>query len=265
MNLPALIVRSLTPNATLDGWRPKAVILGGWLSLWLLFWIVVRPAIFPSPLDVVVALPALWTIDGLGQHLITSLTVSVEALVLSSLISLPLAYLSRVPAIRPIGQWVAEMRFLSPAVFFLMLLFIAPSGHMVKVLMLTMGETFFLVTTMIGVVDAVPLERFDDCRTLRMNEGQALWYAVVRGTLHDAILAIRDNNAMGWSMLMMVEGIVRSEGGVGVMILNNEKHMNFAEVYAIATVIALAGLAMDYLLGQFELLACPYIDRKGRR
>jgi ABC-type nitrate/sulfonate/bicarbonate transport system permease component len=61
----------------------------------------------------------------------------------------------------------------------------------------------------------------------------SVWYVNIRGTLPQVIDAIRDNAAMGWSMLIMVEGFVRSEGGVGVLLINQEKHVNFAEVYAL--------------------------------
>lgn len=185
-----------------------------------------------------------------------------EALVLSASIALPLAYLSRVPAFRPIAVAVSKLRFLSPSVFFVLLLFLAPSGHLIKVFMLTLGEACFLVTTMIGVVDAIPNERFDDCRTLRMSEGKATWYVVVRGTLHQAVDAIRDNNAMGWASLMMVEGIVRAEGGVGVLILNNEKHMNIASVWAIALAILAMGLAIDAAIGMARAVLCPYAESR---
>lgn len=253
-----MLLRLFTPNTPIDRISTRWLIVAGWYAVWGLVWVILRPAIFPSPIEVVGAFPALWWQDGLGQELVTSLGVATEALVFSAAISLPLAYLCRVPAIRPLAKGLAQFRFLSPAVFFLLLLFIAPNGHAVKVMMLTMGETFFLVTSMIDVVDAIPNERFDDCRTLRMSEWKATWYTVVRGTMTDAIQAIRANNAMGWASLMMVEGIVRSEGGVGVLLLNNEKHMNFDSVWAIATAILLMGLAMDFGLDYLQTVLCPY-------
>lgn len=249
----------------------RLAIAVGWYALWMAAWYLLRPAIFPSPFDVLGAFPALWTQDGLWQELIASLTVATEALALSAAIALPLAYLSRVHVdvpivrstvgelVRPLVEGISELRFLSPAVFYLMLLFLFSSGHVVKVVMLTMGETFFLITSMMDIVNAVPSERFDDCRTLRMHEWQCTWYAVVRGTLPDAIQAIRGNNAMGWAALMMVEGIVRSEGGVGVLILNNEKHMNFDSVWAIATTILVAGLVLDYAIELGKLQLCPHV------
>jgi NitT/TauT family transport system permease protein len=247
----------LTPNEDLS-LRAGSLIIAVWVFLLLAWWQAAKPDIFPSPLDVLAAFPALWSQGGLGQELISSLTVNWEALFWSSLISLPLAYLSRTPAIKPLAQGVAKLRFVSPAVFYVILLYLASNGHEVKVLMLTLGETFFLVTTMIGVVQNIPDYQFDDCRTLRMSEWKGTWYVLVRGTLTQAIDAIRDNAAMGWSMLLMVEGVVRSEGGVGVMVLNQEKHQNFAEVYAIAIAIVLVGITQDYIIGAVKRVVCPY-------
>ncbi|HVI39193.1 MAG TPA: hypothetical protein VM577_00910, partial [Anaerovoracaceae bacterium] len=101
--------------------------------------------------------------------------------------------------------------------------------------------------------------RFDDARTLRMSEWRSMWYVVVRGTISEALSCIRDNAAMGWSMLMFVEGVIRSEGGVGVMILNNEKHVNFAEVYALSLAILLVGIGQDWFIGQVKKVTCPYV------
>ncbi len=257
-SLSVFLAHIFTPNASRGGWPQRLAILGAWYVVWIGIWLIFRPAIFPSPLDVLGAFQPLWMQDGLGQELLTSLSVSLEALAYSTAIALPLAYVCRVPGLRPFATGTAELRFLSPAVFYLLLLFLAPSAHAVKVWMLTIGEACFLVTSMIDVVDAVPNERFDDCRTLRMSEWQATWYVVVRGTLHDAIKAIRANNAMGWAALMMVEGIVRSEGGAGVLILNNEKHFEFASVWAIATAILVVGLVLDYAIGQVDRVLCPY-------
>lgn len=247
-----------TPNADRGGWRQVGAIVGGWYLLLVGVWVVFQPAIFPSPFDVLRAFPPLWLEDGLGQEIVTSLSVSLEALALSTAIALPLAYVSRVPALRPLATGAAQMRFLSPAVFYLLLLFLTPSAHAVKVWMLTMGEACFLVTSMIDVVDAIPNERFDDCRTLRMSEWKATWYVVVRGTLHDAMKAIRANNAMAFSMLMMVEGIVRSEGGLGVLALNGEKHFDFAQVYAICCAILILGLGIDYVITSLDRIFCPW-------
>jgi NitT/TauT family transport system permease protein len=63
---------------------------------------------------------------------------------------------------------------------------------------------------------------------------------------------------MGWAMITMVEGISRAEGGVGAMILDQNKHFNLAEVYAILLVILVLGLLMDYAMGVLTNILCPH-------
>lgn len=84
------------------------------------------------------------------------------------------------------------------------------------------------------------------------------WYVVVRGTWDQALDAIRDNEAMGWGMLMMVEGIVRSEGGIGVLLIDNSKYRDFPAVYALALAVLLMGLVQDWALTAVKQAWCPY-------
>lgn len=232
------------------------VLLGIFVTYWTLF----KPVIFPSPLEVVQAFPRLWMDNGLGEQLFNSLLVNAEALFYSSLISVGLAYLGEIPIVRYIVLGISKLRFVSPATFLFVFIMAAHNGHQVKVWMLTLGITVFFITTMAGVVASVPEEEYDDARTLRMGSGKMTWYVVIRGTLDQAFDALRDNAAMGWAMLTMVEGVVRSEGGVGVMIVDQTRYLNLADVYAIACTIILTGIGQDYLIGTVKKLVCPYAD-----
>lgn len=248
-----------TPNQHV-ALRTTGLIIAGWVVLWLGWWTAFKPAIFPNPLGVVNAFPALWMEKGLGQDLLSSFTVNLEAIALSIILSLPLAYFSKTPIVRPLAQALSKLRFLSPAVFFMLLVFMTSSGHAVKVAMLTLGESFFLVTTMMNVVDEIPDYKLDDARTLQMSEWQVTWYVVMRGTMAQALEAIRDNMAMGWAMLMMVEGIVRNEGGVGVLLMNQQRVLNLADVYAIAAAVIVVGLGQDYAIGWATRAVCPWME-----
>lgn len=251
-----------TPVLTPNEWVPPRLlwmITGGWLLVWMLGWMVFRPAIFPSPVEVLQSIPDLISQDGLIQELTSSFIVNLEALAISMAVSLALAYLSVVPIFRPLTVFVSKLRFVSPAAFLFILVVVTSSGHELKLSLLTFGITVFFVTTMAGVVAAVPKEQFDHARTLRMSEWQIVWYVIIRGTWDQAIDTVRDNAAMGWAMLTMVEGLVRSEGGVGVLILDQNKHLNLAPVYGVALMIIAVGLVQDYALGQIKLWQCPYV------
>lgn len=243
-----------TPN---ERGLPRAYPVLGWSLIALGLWQVLKPTVFPSPLDVLKTLPTLWA-DGLGSEVLTSLWVNIEALVLSALVGLPIAYLSRTPALEPVSAFLAKFRFAGSAVFFLPLLMVLPTVHEVKVGLLMLGELFYLVTTMTGVVQGIPDYRYDDARTLKMSEWQSIWYVNIRGTVAEAIQAIRDNAGMGWSMLMFVEGVIRSEGGIGVIILNAQKHVNYDEFFAAVFIIVGVGIGQDWLLSTFKKAVCPY-------
>lgn len=246
----------ITPNFRPSPQAKQMIVVGLVVTL-ILIWVMFRPVIMPNPLEIIAALPALWQ-NGLSDALLSSFWTATQAIIISSLISLPLAYLSRVPLAAPVSIAVGYMRFLSPAVFFLLLLFILKTPHAVKIGMLVLGETFFMTTTMVGVVGSIPDEAFDEARVIRMSPWASTYYVVVRGTLSDAITAIKDNSAIGWSMLMMVEGFLRSEGGVGVLLANQERYLHFDGVYAIAIVVLMVGLGQDYFWRWLRGELCPH-------
>jgi NitT/TauT family transport system permease protein len=111
---------------------------------------------------------------------------------------------------------------------------------------------------MSDVVRNIPESKFDDARTLKMSEWTSIWYVVIRGTVAEAIDTVRQNAAVGWAMLMFVEGLVRSEGGVGVLLINMEKHVEWASLWCLVLIILLVGLAQDWLIEQLKKVACPY-------
>jgi NitT/TauT family transport system permease protein len=61
-------------------------------------------------------------------------------------------------------------------------------------------------------------------------------------------------------MLTMVEGISRAQGGLGAMLLNQNKHFHLAEVFAIQLLILAIGILQDYAIGALRRICCPYAD-----
>ena len=131
-------------------------------------------------------------------------------------------------------------------------------GYPLKVALLTFGMGSFFVTSMSQVVLEIPRLSSDHMRVMGASELRILYEVVIRGTLDKALDVLRQNVAIGWAMITMVEGISRAEGGIGALILNQNKHFRLAEVYAILLVILLLGLAMDYLMRLITDLLCPY-------
>jgi NitT/TauT family transport system permease protein len=211
----------------------------------LIIWSLSPFAVLPTPLEVFNAMGKLWINEGLSHELSTSFLLNLKALALTAGISLGLAYLSVLPFFRPLVAAVSKGRFLGLI-------------GLTFVFTLMVGMTVFFLTSMAAVVAEIPSEQFDFARTLRMPEWRVVWEVVILGTFDEAIEVLRQNAAIGWMMLTMVEGISRSEGGVGAMLLSQNKHFHLAEVFAIQILILFVGVLQDYGIGLLKKAACPY-------
>ena len=171
-----------------------------------------------------------------------------EAIACSTVLSLVLAYLSVVPVCRPIVQALGKLRFLSLAGLTFILTVFVGGGHALKLSLLVFGISVFFLTSMLDVVESVTQAEMDYARTLRLSEWRIVWEMRVRGTLGQMFDVLRQTAAMGWVMLTMVEGIVRSEGGIGKMLLDQDKHFTLPAVFAIQAIFLTVGLLQDIFL-----------------
>ena len=241
--------------------RPLLVLVAIIEALLMLgLWIASPYKVLPNPMEVLAALQRLWLEQGLGRELAISFSLNLEALGIASVLSLGLSYLTVFPWMRPLVAALSKGRFLSLTGFSLIFTLALGGGHALKLGLLVFAVTVFYLTSMASVVQAIPRSEFDHARTLRMSEARVTWEVVVLGTLAQAFEVLRQNAAIGWMMLTLVEGIVRGEGGIGAMLLNENKHFLLPEVFAIQLVILTFGLAQDYGLQLLRKLACPYAD-----
>lgn len=253
----ARLVEAFQPNRALPPITALAI-AAGWAFALLLAWVVSPFDSLPKPLEVWRALGTLWWEHGMGPEMFTTLTLIGQATLYTVVISLALSYLSVVPFFRPLVEAASKLRFLglTGLVFPFTLAF--GGGHSLKIALLTFGMVSFFVTSMAQAVIEIPRSEFDHMRVLGSSEARIVWEVVVRGTLDRALDVLRQNVAIGWAMITMVEGISRAEGGIGAMILNQNKHFHLAEVYAVLTVILLLGLLIDYAMGALARVLCPY-------
>ncbi len=258
------LLGSFSPNRVVSKNTVRIIVVFQ-LAVLLLVWATSSFPLLPKPKGVWEAFLDLWGHEGLGGELITSFLLNVQAMVIATVISLGLAYLTVVPFLRPIVAAVSKGRFLGMVglTFFFTLMF--GSGHHLKVSLLVFGVGVFFVTSMMDVVAQVPKNKFDLARTLRMGEWRVVWEVIVLGRADAAFDMLRQNAAMGWMMLTMVEGISRSEGGIGALLLNQNKHFRLEGVFAIQICILILGLFQDYAIGLAKRFICPYADLQLER
>jgi NitT/TauT family transport system permease protein len=257
-----MLEKLLTPNTT---WRFRAMALAGtaWLVLIGIFW-ATRSPLVPRPLEMFEAFPHLMD-KGLVGNLISSLVLNIEALVFTALIGLVLSYVTVLPWTRPPVAVITKFRFLGFTGLTLFFTLATSDGHELKLAILTFAMTVYFVTSMVDVVAAIPRAAYDYARTLRMSEWRVVWEVVIRGTRDQAIDVMRQNAAMGWMMLTTVEALVRSEGGIGTLLLNEDKHFQLASVLTLQLVILTVGLGFDAALAWLKRMMCPYAFLKLER
>lgn len=253
------ILAAFLPNRVISPNVLRLVILFQ-LVVFLLVWTNSPFLVLPRPMEVLGALRNLWLNEGMGPELWTSFKLNVAALTWATVISLGLSYLTVIPFFRPLVGALSKGRFLSLAGFSLLFQLIVGGGYPLKLSLLVFAMTVFFLTSMASVVEEVPRARLDHARTLRMSEWRVVWEVVVLGTFDTALEVMRQNAAIGWMMLTMIEGIVKSEGGVGTMLLSQQKFFRLPELFAVQLLILLVGLLQDYALGALRRLLCPYAD-----
>src|SRR5579872_6082070 len=125
------ILHAFTPNHILS---PSAmqIIVVMQVVAFLVLWSLSPFKILPRPGEVLTALGGLWTKQGLGHEIMVSFTFNAEALLISALISVGVAYLGVMPFFRPIVAALSKGRFLSLVGFLLLFTVVLGGGHTLK-------------------------------------------------------------------------------------------------------------------------------------
>ena len=249
----------LLPNERIADTK-QLFIVGCWVFALLAFWSLADLGVLPGPAETATAFGQQWQ-RGAGIQMWTSLMVSLESIAWATVMGLFLTYLSTIPMFKAPVALIGQLRFLSLTGLVVIFLKYADGGHALKVSVLTFAILTFFVNTMAQVVADIPKKNFDHARTMGLNRFQVLREVVVRGTLAQAFDSIRMNAAMAWMMLTAVEGLSRSEGGIGVLLLNLNRMQQYDAIFGIQAMILLVGLGQDAFIKYLKILVCPYAKK----
>ncbi len=224
----------------------------------LALWHWAPSPILPRPSEIGRAWLELMRHGGFASEIISSGGLACQAVAITFIVSLLVSYAMVLPFFRPIGEVVSKMRFLSLVGLSFVFTLMVDGGHNLKVALLVFGMVVFFVTSMVEVIRAIPKNEFNHARTLGLSEWQVVWEVIILGRMDQAFEILRQNFAIAWMMLTLVEGISRAEGGVGAMLLNQNKHLHLDAVFAIQLTIFAIGILADYLLGVLRNFIFPY-------
>ena len=223
------------------------------LAAWMLF-----PGKLPAPAEVLQAWWQLIQTQGMLYELWSSMKVLLVSLALAGVLSLVIASLATAPLFMPLARLSSSLRFLGFAGLTYLFMLMTANAWQLKLTLLVFGITVMMVTAMLAEVKAIPHAAVDHCKTLGMRNWRITWELVVLGKADLFLDLVRQNAAIGWTLLTMVEGLTRSQGGIGALLLNENRYFQLAGVFAIQLTILAYGLLQDSLLGKLKLVLCPY-------
>lgn len=228
--------------------------------LFVLVWYRFGMALIPTPFDVLKTIVELLKSSLFYESLVTSSFLTVEAMFFSSLIALIFSYGYFITPVKPITFFVLKFRFvpLSGLVFLFTLM--TSNGSQLKLWLLIFGMVPFFTTSLISNFDSINTQEYDLCKTLRMNSWRTWLEVVIVGRLDQVVEAMRQNFAITWLMITMIEGLSMSEGGLGVMLIKTNRPINLSKAFALLIVIFFVGMLFDFLLGKIRSWLFPYTN-----
>jgi NitT/TauT family transport system permease protein len=246
-----------SPNAT-----PRRTVFTSMVALQVLalvlLWAFFPLQMFPSLGQVLRALRVLVTTQGLIQELWASMTTALQALAIGTVLALLISYLTALPFFRPLAYAATKMRYLTLTGLTFFMTLMLSTGHEVKLSVLVFATTVYLVTGMTSVILMTTQEEMDHARTLGLGEWRSFLEVVVLGKLDLMLEVVRQNFAIIWTMITLVETLYQSEGGIGLLLYKQNRYLHLDGVLAIQLVILATGAAQDYAFGLLRRVFFPY-------
>ena len=246
--------------------RDSTVAIAGVVTFGVLIglWALSPIALIPNPAEVFTQLRYLIEKRGLLAELGTSMRLNLEALTISTVVALAFSYAFSMPAFRPLVRVLAGFRFWGLIGFVFIFFILIADTHMVKIVVVVFGMTPYFITSMAEVIEQISDDELNHARTLKMGPWQTLWEVGIRGKLDRAIETMAQCAAIAWMMTAMIEGMLRTEGGLGVMLVEQNRYLKIADILAIQFTILVFGLSQYFLLRFARNKICGYaIINKG--
>lgn len=251
------LLRIITPNKSVNSQTYLTIILV-WIVGTFLLWIFNSGKFMPSPLGILVAIKSLIVTNDLFTHLTISTWLCIKAILYSVGISLFIAVLSVLPVFRPFTSIIGKARFLSTVGLTFIFANLTADTNSMKISLLVFCISVFMVTSFLGIIFEIKKEELDYARSLKMSPWRTLWEVIILGKADQFLEAVKQNFAIAWIMLAMVENLCRAEGGIGVILFQENKQFHMDSVYAIQLLVLLIGISLDWVIGSLRRVFCPY-------
>jgi len=235
-----------------------AIMIAVQILLALTLWQVGTNGLIPTPTKVLEALGKLLSSKTLFDNVLESIVLTIKAMMVSIIITLFFSYLSVLPFFNSIARFLVKCRYLTLTGLIFIFTLLTKDGSQLKLSLLVFGIVPFFVTSFMAVIIAIDRQQYDLCKTLGYNNWETLYEVIIVGKADQVFEILRQNFAISWLMITLVEGLSMSEGGVGTLLIKYNKYNDLTNVVALQVVIFTLGLGFDYLLGGLKHWLLPY-------
>ena len=234
------------------------VMIVGQVLITLLLWQTTSAGLIPKPGNVAIAFGKLLGTKLFLDNLLVSLVLTLKAMLYSIIITLFFAYASVIPFFKTIAQFIVKCRYLTLTGLIFIFTLLTKDGSELKLSLLVFGIVPFFTTSFLSVVINIDKQEYELCKTLGYNNWEALYEVIIVGKANQVFEILRQNFAISWLMITMVEGLSMSEGGIGSLLIKYNKYNDLTNVIALQLVIFLIGLCFDFLLGSTRHWLFPH-------
>ena len=230
--------------------------------LWQVF---AAGGLIPTPSKILESLMKITSSGDFYDNLFASLSLTLKGMCISIVIALIVCYLSLIPFFNPIAKFIIKCRYLTLTGLIFLFTLLTSNGSNLKLSLLIFGIVPFFVTSLLSIIDSINEQEYELCKTLRMNSWQTLLEVVIIGRLDQVVEVMRQNFAIAWMMITMVEGLNMSEGGLGTMLIKSNKYIDLGTVFAVLIIIFVMGVCFDFLLAKIRVWFFPYTKLQMRK
>lgn len=218
------------------------------LTMLLLTWAIIPGnSFFPNLKQVLGAWVDLWN-NGLFYHILATLKLCGIATIIGIIFSCIISYISTIPFFTPISLFLTKLRFNPIQGFTLFLAIMTSGGRNLQITLLVIFMSFYFINSLVAIIKSIPEEDLIRCKTQKMNNWKVLWNVVILDRLDYLVEVIRQNLSMMFMMIVSVEAMDKTQGGLGALIIDTNRALNFPKIFALQLTILIIGISLDFIL-----------------
>lgn len=237
--------------------KTRTVVIAFWVALFLGLFELFHSRVIPPPSRIAVSLARLVDSQEFYEDLLSSLTTTFKAMFYSILITVILVYTSTIAFFRPIAEFVSKCRYLTLTGLVFVFTMVSDNVSELKMYLLMFGIIPFFVTSFLSIVNSTPPEEKWKGYVNKLNRWETLFEVVIVGKLDMLFEVMKQNFAISWMMITMVEGFAMSEGGIGTLLIKSNKYLDLAPVFAMLVIVLVLGLLFDWGLTVLRNILFP--------